>query len=226
MIIAIDGPAGSGKSSTAKAVAKRLGFAHLDSGAFYRAVTYAALKAGVDVASWGQLDHAALDQLGVRASTAADGFRFFVSGDDVTNAIRSPDVNAHVSLMAAVPAVRDWLMAQLRAAGRTGNLVADGRDIGTVVFPNADLKVFLVARPEERARRRLAEMGNANPSSSDLEAEVERLGARDHVDSSRATAPLKQAEDAIVIDTTDLTFDQQVDAIVDLATQRIHSAGR
>ena len=221
MILAIDGPAGSGKSSTAKAVARRLGFTHLDSGAFYRAVTYAALKAGVAVASWGELDQSALDRLGVSTSAGAEGFRFFVNGADVTSAIRSPEVNAHVSLIAAVPAVRDWLMDQLRAAGRSGNLVADGRDIGTVVFPHADLKVFLVARPEERARRRLAEMGNAQPNATDVEAEVERLGTRDHVDSSRATAPLKQAEDAIVIDTTDLSFDEQVEQIVELARLRL-----
>ena len=221
MIIAIDGPAGSGKSTTAKAVAQRLGFQHLDSGAFYRAITYAALANGIPASEWSAFDEAKLERLHVRAELAPHGFEFFAHGRNISAEIRSAEVNAHVSQMAAIPAVRGWLLDQLRAAGREGNLVADGRDIGTVVFPDADVKVFLVAQSEARAKRRLAEMGNVAPSAADLRSEVERLGARDHFDTARAAAPLRQAADAVVIDTTDMSFEEQVQAIVDLATERM-----
>jgi cytidylate kinase len=220
MIIAIDGPAGSGKSSTARAVAARLGFSYLDSGAFYRAVTYAALSQGIAQKEWAQLDADALDRFGVHAEAGPRGFEFFADGRDITQAIRSPEVNANVSRMAAVPAVRTWLMDRLRAAGRNQSLVADGRDIGTVVFPDAELKIFLVADPAERARRRLAEMGKASPTKEEVQSEIERLSARDRTDSSRETAPLRKAEDAVVIDTTDLSFDEQVERIVELAIER------
>lgn len=217
MIIAIDGPAGSGKSSTAKEVARRLGFRHLDSGAFYRAITFAALQKGIPPQQWKDLDHAALDELKVRSEPGDSGFDWFIGDRDVTTEIRSPEVNAHVSPMAAVPAVREWLMDQLRAAAESSSLVADGRDIGTVVFPQADLKVFLIAQSETRAKRRLAETGNANPSYVEIQNEVDRLGLRDRIDSTRATAPLKQAADAVVIDTSHLSFEDQVETIVKLA---------
>ncbi|HUP88382.1 MAG TPA: (d)CMP kinase [Longimicrobiales bacterium] len=222
MIIAIDGPAGSGKSSTAKEVAKRLGFRHLDSGAFYRAITYAALEKGIPSEEWKHLDHPALDDLKVRSEPGERGFDLFVDDRDVTTEIRSAEVNAHVSPMAAVPAVREWLMDQLRAAAESSSLVADGRDIGTVVFPEADLKVFLIAQSETRAKRRLAETGNANPSYVDIQNEVDRLGLRDRIDSTRATAPLKQAADAVVIDTSHITFEDQVERIVRLAETRLN----
>jgi cytidylate kinase len=220
MIIAIDGPAGSGKSSTAKAVAKKLGFLHLDSGAFYRAITFAALQRAVPVSDWDSLSGDQLNAFAITAEPAGEGFAFKVAGEDVTNEIRSPEVNAHVSQMAAVPAVREWLLGQLRAVGETSSVVSDGRDIGTVVFPNADLKIFLIAQSETRARRRLAEQGNHDPSKVEIQNEVDRLGRRDRMDSSRATAPLKQAPDAIVIDTSELTFEAQVDRIVALAKAR------
>lgn len=220
MIIAIDGPAGSGKSSTARAVARKLGFRHLDSGAFYRAITFAALDRGIAAARWEQLDPAKLAGLGVDARAGDSGFEFFVRDRSITAALRSPSVNAHVSQMAAVPAVREWLLDQLREAGQAGHLVADGRDMGTVVFPDAELKVFLVAQSETRARRRLAETGNEAPSNVDIQNEVDRLGLRDRLDSQRAAAPLRQAEDAVVIDTTELSFDEQVERIVALALER------
>ena len=221
MIVAIDGPAGSGKSSTAKAVARRLGFRHLDSGALYRAITLGALQRAIPVDQWDQLDASALNSLQISAEPAGQGFRFLLAGDDVTNEIRAPEVNAHVSRMAAVPAVRDWLLDQLRAVGESSSVVSDGRDIGTVVFPDADLKVFLVAQSEVRARRRLAEQGIAHPSAGELQNEVDRLDKRDLADSTRDVAPLRQAEDAVVLDTTDLTFDEQVDRIVNLALRRL-----
>ena len=226
MIIAIDGPAGSGKSSTAKAVAEQLGFKHLDSGAFYRAITHAALQRAIPTETWNDLDAETLASFQISAEPGGDGFRLKVAGEDVTNEIRSPEVNAHVSQMAAVPAVREWLLDQLRAAAQSTSLVSDGRDIGTVVFPEADLKVFLIAQSETRAKRRLAEQGNDNPTYIDVQNEVDRLGRRDRADTARATAPLKRADDAIVIDTTELSFEQQVDRIVKLAEKKIKGSAR
>lgn len=220
IIIALDGPAGSGKSSTAKAVAARLGYRHLDSGAFYRALTLAALLAGIDRERWGELSPAELDGLGVSTEPDERGYRMLLRGADVSREIRSPDVNAHVSRMAAVPAVREWLMDALRAAGARGGLVADGRDIGTVVFPDAELKVYLVCDPLERARRRLREQRAADLSEEAVRAEAERLQGRDAIDSGRAAAPLRQADDAVVVDTSGLTFEAQVETVVRLARDR------
>jgi CMP/dCMP kinase len=220
IIIALDGPAGSGKSSTAKAVAARLGYRHLDSGAFYRAITLAALRAGIPADSWERLSPQALDGLDVHGRANETGYTMLVAGADASAEIRSREVNAHVSRMAAVPAVRAWLMGALREAGARGGLVADGRDIGSVVFPDAELKVFLVADPLERARRRLIEEGTAEPAEEEVREAALRLTARDDIDSSRAVAPLIRAEGAVEIDTTHLAFDEQVERIVALARER------
>ena len=217
IIIALDGPAGSGKSSTAKAVAAELGYRHLDSGAFYRAITHAALRAGIPADRWESLTPAELDALDVHGRPNQTGYTLTVRGEDVSAAIRAPEVNAHVSQMAAVPAVRTWLMGALREAGAGGGLVADGRDIGTVVFPDAELKVFLVADPAERARRRLREHGVAQPSDDEVREEAARLQGRDEIDSTRAVAPLARAADAVELDTTRLEFSAQVAEIVRLA---------
>lgn len=216
MIIAIDGPAGSGKSSTAQAVARELGFRHLDSGAFYRAITFAALEARIPMEDWPRLSARQLDALDVGAEPAEPGFRMLVQGRDVSEQIRSPRVNASVSAMARLPAVRDWLLTTLRATARRSDLVADGRDIGTVVFPDADLKVFLVAEPRERARRRLLQMAAATDEDA-IAAEVARIQERDRVDSTREVAPLRAADDAVLLDTTELSFEEQVRRIVTLA---------
>ncbi|MBW3570621.1 MAG: (d)CMP kinase [Gemmatimonadetes bacterium] len=220
MIIALDGPAGSGKSSTARAVAARLGYRHLDSGAFYRAITLAALRAGIHPDGWPRLTPDQLDRLDVHGRPAERGYTMTIGGQDVGGEIRSYQVNAHVSRMAAIPAVRAWLMDALREAGARGGLVADGRDIGTVVFPDAELKAYLIADAEERARRRLREQGVADPPLEEVRAEAALLQGRDAIDSGRETAPLRQADDAVVIDTTGLSFDQQVERIVALARER------
>lgn len=220
IIIALDGPAGSGKSSTAKAVAARLGYRHLDSGAFYRAITFAALDSGIDPGRWPELTDAELDALDVHGRATGTGYAMSVRGQDASAAIRSPEVNAHVSRMAAVPAVREWLMDALREAGARGGLVADGRDIGTVVFPDAELKAYLVADPRERARRRLREHGAHEPTDEELASEAARLLGRDEIDSSRAVAPLARAADAVEVDTTGLAFEEQVERIVALARER------
>ncbi len=220
LVVAIDGPAGSGKSSTAKAVARALGYRYLDSGAFYRGITLAALRAGIDPSDWNDLTPERLDDLGVSGEPGEDGYLITIRGEDASAAIRSPEVNASVSRMAAVPAVRAWLLDALRAAGARGGLVADGRDIGTVVFPRADLKLFLDCAPEERARRRLLQQGAERPSDEEIRAEADRLTARDDSDARRPIAPLLQAPDAVLLDTTHLDFDAQVDAIVRLVRER------
>ena len=215
-VIAIDGPAGSGKSSTARAVAERVGFAHLDSGALYRAFTLAAIDAGLPLD--GVRITALARALPIRLVLGEAGFRPEVAGSDVTGSVRRPDVTARVSAVSALPAVREVVTRLLReAAGlHPRGVVADGRDIGTVVFPDARLKVFLSASPEERARRRLVqEGGTVTPEA--LTAEADRLRARDSADASRAVAPLRQAADAVALDTTGMGFDQQVEAIVGLA---------
>ena len=219
MIIVLDGPAGSGKSSTAKAVARELGFRYLDSGAFYRALTYAALQAGWAVESWDRLTDAQLDSLGIDSEPAQQGHHYLMKGTDITAQIRSPEVNANVSQMARVPAVRNWLLEQLRSAALESDLVADGRDLGTVVFPDADLKIFLTADAGVRARRRLLEQG-LQTSDAEIGLETARLSERDRIDSEREVAPLKQADDAIVVDTSELSFEEQVRAIVQLAKER------
>jgi CMP/dCMP kinase len=223
VIIAIDGPAGSGKSSTARAVARELGFRHLDSGAFYRALTWAALQRGIAVTRWDALQPDEIEDLGVTAAPARGGFTLRVGGADVSSEIRSADVNAHVSAMARVPAVRNWLLERLRAAARESDIVVDGRDIGTVVFPEAELKVFLVADTQERARRRLRQMELPDDEQA-LAAEVRRIEDRDRMDSTREIAPLRAARDARRLDTTGLTFEEQVRTITAWARPHGQSA--
>lgn len=220
MIIAIDGPAGSGKSSTARAVAGELGFRHLDSGAFYRAITWAAMRRGIPPAEWPTLDAAQLEAFDISAEPADTGFLMLLAGSDISEPIRRPEVNALVSAMARLPNVRTWLLHTLRRTAQRSDLVADGRDIGTVVFPDADLKIFLVADPVVRATRRLEQMGLATDEESVAE-EVGRIEDRDRADSSREVAPLRQAEDAVLLNTTDLTFEEQVGRIVTLARERM-----
>ena len=221
-VIAIDGPAASGKSSTAALVARRLGWAHLDSGALYRAITLGVLdNLG---GTWGAQQIVALAEgLPVRLVLVDDMFRPEVAGVDVAQAIRSERVTRRVSEIAAIPEVRHWVNVQQREAvqGHGRGVVVDGRDIGTVVFPDAPLKVFLTASPEERARRRLAERGGGGSGAADLRREAEVLAARDRADSTRAVAPLQAAADAVVLDTTRLSLEQQVQAVVALARERL-----
>jgi cytidylate kinase len=226
VIIAIDGPAGSGKSSTAREVARRLGFLHVDSGAFYRALTLALLDADVPEAAWEELDPERLDALEVRGERREEGLRMMVGDRAVGRELRGDEVNAHVSHVARIPGVRAWLLGRLRALGRAEDVVVDGRDIGTAVFPDATLKVFLVAAPEVRARRRLKEEGVAEPDRETLLQAIDRLRERDRIDSEREVAPLVAAEDAVRVDTTSLAFEEQVDAILELARGARQGSGR
>jgi cytidylate kinase len=221
IIVAIDGPAASGKSTTARAVAAELGYRYLDSGAFYRALTLAALDAGIDPARWNALTPEELNDLGVDAVAAEGAYHLRIRGVDPGERIRSPEVTARVSTMAAVPAVRAWLLGALRRAGQDGGLVADGRDIGTVVFPHAELKVFLVCDPEERAARRLLQQGTPDPGPAEIRDEARRLVERDRQDETREVAPLLRAPDAVVLDTTSLEFGAQVRAITRWARDRM-----
>jgi cytidylate kinase len=217
-VIAIDGPAASGKSSTAGLVAQWLGWAHLDSGALYRALTLAALdNLGEGWPAQRVVDLA--ERLPVRLVLAADRFRPEVAGADVEEAIRGERVTRYVSTLAALAEVRSWVNTQQRlavqACGGRG-VVVDGRDIGTIVFPDAPLKIFLTATPDERARRRLFQRGEAVDVEL-VRRESEALAARDAADSNRRVAPLKPATDAVLLDTTALTLEQQVTRVVELA---------
>lgn len=200
-MVAIDGPAGAGKSTVARAVAQRLGFTYLDSGAMYRAVALAAREQARPPA---QVAEQVVIEL-------AHGVR--LDGRDVTQAIRAPEVSAAASEVAADPAVRQALMAQQRRLLARGDWVAEGRDIGTVVAPNAEVKVFLTASAHERARRRAAEL------DLDLAAVLAEQAARDERDRTREASPLQAAEDAVQLDTTGLTVDQVVARVVALVGQ-------
>jgi cytidylate kinase len=208
--IAIDGPAGAGKSTIARLVAKRLGLRYLDTGAMYRALTLAALERGVPCT-----DEEAL----LRVATSVDleivfdeetkGNRVYLDGQDVTDLIRRPEVNAYVSLVSSHKKVRDFIVALQKEIARRGCIVMDGRDIGTVVMPDADWKIFLHASVEERARRRLREL-RRNGHDVDLQELAEQIRQRDHFDSTRAISPLRKAEDAVEVDTTHLNIEEVV----------------
>ena len=225
-VIAIDGPSASGKSSTARAVAEELGFAHLDSGSLYRGVTLVALRelARRDlqtedlVAALGpEAILRAAEDRGLMLQPDGAGFHAYLGGEPVDAELRGPEVTARVSAVSAMPQIREWVNSRLRAMVRAGqDVVVDGRDIGTVVFPEAALKIFLTASPEARAGRRINQRG-ADVDPQGLEAEAAALAARDRADSTRQVAPLRRAADAIALDTTALEFPEQVRAIVELA---------
>jgi cytidylate kinase len=224
-VIAIDGPSASGKSSTARAVAERLGFAHLDSGSLYRGVTLVALReasrrgtyTGPLAALGPEAILRAAEDRGLMLQPDGAGFAAYLEGVPVDADIRGPEVTAHVSAISAVPVVREWINTRLRAMVRAGrDVVVDGRDIGTVVFPDADLKIFLTASPEARAGRRISQRG-APTDPAGVEAEAAALAARDHADSTRQVAPLRASPDAVPLDTTTMTFEDQVRFIVELA---------
>ena len=196
LIIAIDGPGGSGKSTVARSVARRLGFTYIDSGAMYRAVALWALRLGMDLD-----DLHRLEQLAREARIELPGDRVLLNGEDVTAEIRDPQVSEAASRVAAQPGVRRAMREEQRRIGSAGPAVMEGRDIGTVVFPEAQVKIFLDAQPEARAQRRASELG------APVEDVARELDARDQRDRSRAEAPLTQAPDAEYLDTTHLTPD-------------------
>ena len=217
-VITLDGPAGSGKSTTAREVARRLGFYHLDSGALYRGITLALLRAGDGTVNLGNIDQATIESLDLAVSWSEQGPLIHLDGVLVPDGdLRATPVTDVVSAVAAVPAVRNWLLGAQRSGARPPGLVADGRDMGSVVFPAAQLKVFLQADPEVRAVRRLRQLGADEPTPAEVAREAERLSARDASDAGREVAPLVVPEGAHLIDTTAVAFDDQVEAIIDLA---------
>jgi CMP/dCMP kinase len=214
VIVAIDGPAGAGKSTVARAVARRLGVAYLDTGAMYRAIAWLALERGVGASDGEALTALARDNpIGIEPTD--DGDRVHIAGRDVTEQIRLPAVAAEVSEVSAHPGVRREVVAAQRALLAEGDWVSDGRDVGSVVCPHADLKVFLTASLEERARRRRAELG-ARGIVLDEDQVREDLRRRDRLDSTRASSPLRVAEGAIVVDSSELAADDVADLVVSL----------
>ena len=210
--IAIDGPASSGKSTVAKIIAKDFGYTYLDTGAMYRAATYMALKNQISPEEPSQLLEL-LEQYPISFGRAENGEQLVFVGDvEVTNPIRENEVTNAVSAFAAIPAVRKKLVALQQEIAKQGGIVMDGRDIGTVVLPQAELKIFLVASVDERAERRYKE-NLSKGIETDLETLKEEIAARDYKDSHRETSPLKQAEDAIYLDTTGLSILEVVEKI-------------
>lgn len=219
MIIAIDGPSGAGKSTVAKAAAKSLGFNCLDTGAMYRAVAWYALENGVSLDDGAALGSIAATKDITFGHVSGDPVprRVFIDGIDVTDAIRTARIDRSVSAVAAHPSVREALVDQQRRIGRAGDYVVEGRDIGTVVFPEAAVKVFLTASDEERAKRRVAQNMSRGIGSVDFEEVLADIRKRDEVDSSREASPLAAACDAVMLDSTDYTADEVLDRIVELA---------
>ena len=218
--IAIDGPSGAGKSTLAKALAEALGFLYVDTGAIYRTVGLRAFRAGADPS-----DPAAvaplLEGLDIGMRHAGDGLqRMYLNGEDVTEAIRRHEISAYASAVSAIPAVRAFLLEQQRALAREHDVVMDGRDIGTVVLPEADVKIFLTAAPEVRARRRWLELKQRGQETG-FDTVLRDVLARDEQDTHRSAAPLRQAEDAVLADTTDKDLEQSLALLTQIAKERL-----
>ena len=217
MIIAIDGTAGSGKSTTAKLVARRLHYLHIDTGAMYRAVALAVLQSNIDPE-----DRSAVEELTRNLKIRlrqSNGIEVLLNDANITDLIRNSEVTAIASKVSSYGGVRDKLADEQREMGKNGGVVLEGRDIGTVIFPDADVKLFFTADIEERARRRLHEMADRG-EEVDYDTMIADLAFRDHADSTRKISPLKKADDAITIDTTDLSIDEQVERALSIVSDK------
>ena len=219
--VAIDGPAGAGKSTLARRVAEKLGFLYVDTGAIYRTVALKALRAGVDLEDASQVIPL-LDGLNIRMGYGQDGEqKMCLDGEDVTQAIREHPVSAAASKVSAIPQVRDFLLEFQRKQAREHHVIMDGRDIGTVVLPQADVKIFLTASPELRARRRLRELEQRGQKAT-LEEILRDILQRDEQDRTRPVAPLRQAEDAVCLDTTQMDLEQSLQALLSIIKEKIN----
>lgn len=220
--IAVDGYSSTGKSSFARLIAKEFSFLYLDSGALYRAVTLFAIRNGM-TGEGGSVDagalSASLPEIRITFRNDRDGSHTFLGDECVDEAIRTIEVSSYVSPVAVIPEVREFVDRILRDYGKAGRVVMDGRDIGTTVFPDAELKIFMVADANVRAMRRLKEM-QASGSEADFDTVLENLKTRDYIDSHRETSPLRQAEDAIVLDNTDMTLEDQMVWLRDIVRRR------
>jgi cytidylate kinase len=214
IVVAIDGPAGSGKSTTARRAAQELGFLYLDTGAMYRALTAKAIALGIDPADEAAISHLARET-NVEVQEQDGVSHVLVDGEDLTDALRSPEISRRVSYVARVPEARRLLVAIQRAIAGQRDVVVEGRDIGTVVFPDAPVKIYLDASLDERARRRRLDLERSGEkvAHEELRSDIAR---RDEIDSDRSDSPLRRAEGAVVIDTTRLTIDQQVAEVIEL----------
>lgn len=217
--VAIDGPSGAGKSTMAKALAAKLGYLYVDTGAIYRTLGLFALSRGVSPSDpEGVAD--LLPQAVITMNYGEDGLQhMYLGGEDVTGAIRTPEVSTAASQVSAIPAVRAFLLEMQRDMARNNNVIMDGRDIGTVVLPQADVKIFLTASPQERAKRRHAELA-AKGNTDSYETVLRDILERDERDSSRAAAPLQQAEDALLFDTTDYSLEECVDRLLQIVREK------
>jgi CMP/dCMP kinase len=224
-IVAIDGPAGAGKSTVARRVAERLGYVLVDTGALYRAIALAAVRRGIAFDALdgvGELAETLAQAGAVRLANDAGIARVLLEGEDVSAFIRTPEISQGASKVSAVPRVRAALLEMQRAAGRAGGVVLEGRDIGSVVFPEAEVKVFLTASVDERARRRHAELARAG-TTADIEAVKGEVVERDRRDSTRPIAPLIRAKDAVVVDSSALGVDEVVESIAALVKSAEHA---
>ena len=217
--IAIDGPAGSGKSTTAREVAKRLNYIHIDSGAMYRAVTLKAIELKIPTEDSDRIIEIA-SSISLQFKNVDSQFFIYMNGKDISGLIRTPEINNAINSVAANPEVRKILVKKQQQLGRSGGIVMDGRDIGTVVFPDAELKIYLQADAKERARRRFDEFKSKGIVIS-FEKVLEEVNTRDNADLSRKYGPLKIAPDAVVIDTTRFTIEEQIEKVYRLAMVRI-----
>lgn len=216
--VAIDGPAGAGKSTIAKMAAKRLNFIYVDTGALYRTLGYGANTGGVDIHNEAELE-SYLENSRVELKFIDGEQRVFLNGEDVSDKIRTPQMGTAASEISAIPMVRDYLLDMQRDIAKTNNVIMDGRDIGTVVLPNAEVKIFLTASPECRAKRRLEDFRQKG-EIVDFDEVLKLIVERDYQDSHRETAPLKAAEDSIIVDTSDLSLEQSVERIISIIEEK------
>jgi cytidylate kinase len=219
LIIAIDGPAGAGKSTVARAVARRLGYLFINTGAMYRAVAWKALREGIPLGDAGAVGKLAGESL-IELTGGVDSMRVLIDGRDISGEIATPQVGIAASIVSTISAVRRALVAIQQRMGRVGGVVMEGRDIGTQVFPDAEVKIYLDASPEARAQRRYDEDLAQGVAAASLEEMKEQIERRDHRDKTRADSPLTQAEDAVYIDSSAMTVDEVVDRIVEIAERR------